>query len=86
MASVEAAGAQQHPLPGEIGEQQKGAGTVASDAPKPLTAPLHVEVPTRPWAFQANGKWHVVYELHVANIGGVDCTLTRIDVVTALKI
>lgn len=55
----------------------------ASDAPKPLTAPLHVEVPTRPRAFQANGKWHLVYELHVANIGNVDCALTKIDVVTA---
>lgn len=52
-------------------------------ADKPLTAPLHVEVPTRPWAFQANGKWHLVYELHVANIGNVDCALTKIEVVTA---
>jgi len=70
-------------LPSEISEQQKGAGTVVSDAPKPLTAPIHIEVPTRPWAFQANGKWHLVYELHVANIGNVDCALTKIEVVTA---
>lgn len=80
-ASAKIAVKQPHPLPGEIGEQQKGAGTVASDAPKPLTAPLHVEVPTRPWAFQANGKWHLVYELHVANIGRVDCALTKVEVV-----
>lgn len=59
------------------------SGLLASDTPKPLTAPLHVEVPTRPWAFQANGKWHLVYELHVANIGNVDCALTKIEVVTA---
>ncbi|HEY2914887.1 MAG TPA: M23 family metallopeptidase [Candidatus Angelobacter sp.] len=74
---------QPHPLPSEIGEQQKDAATAASNAPKPLTVPLHIEVPTRPWAFQANGKWHLVYELHVANIGNVDCALTKIEVVTA---
>src|SRR5215831_5000839 len=72
-ASAEMAGKQPHPLPSEIGEKQKDAGAAASSEPKPLTAPLHVEVPTRPWAFQANGKWHLVYELHVANIGNVGC-------------
>lgn len=82
-AGAEMADKQPHPLPSEIGEQQKDAATAASNAPKPLTVPLHIEVPTRPWAFQANGKWHLVYELHVANIGNVDCALTKIEVVTA---
>lgn len=56
------------------------AGMHSSRASQPLTAPLHVVVPTAPWAFQANGKWHLVYELHLANIGSADCTLTRIAV------
>lgn len=74
--------AQKYALPRVI-RQDKSAGTATSDSRKPLTAPLDVEVPIVPWAFQANGKWHLVYELHIANIGGVDCTLTNIEVVAA---
>ena len=48
--------------------------------PKPVAAPVQVLVPIAPTAFQADGKWHLVYELHVTNLGKRDCLLTRLDV------
>jgi peptidase M23-like protein len=50
--------------------------------PKPLSPPLDVSVPIDPTAFKANGKWHLVYELHVANFGKWDCQLTGVEVLT----
>ncbi|MGH9744699.1 MAG: hypothetical protein ACRD59_01145, partial [Candidatus Acidiferrales bacterium] len=47
---------------------------------KPGAAPLDIVVPIAPQAFKADGKWHVVYELHVTNLGKSDCLLTRLDV------
>lgn len=49
-------------------------------ANRPLTAPLDISVPSPPWAFRANDKWHLVYELHISNIGNANCTLKQIDV------
>jgi murein DD-endopeptidase len=57
--------------------------TPAAHTPKPLTAPLDVVVPFPPTTFQANGKWHLAYELHIANFGRWDCSLTRLEVVSA---
>jgi murein DD-endopeptidase len=48
--------------------------------PKPLTVPLDVVIPIAPTAFKADGKWHLVYELHVLNYGRTDCQLTQVDV------
>jgi murein DD-endopeptidase MepM/ murein hydrolase activator NlpD len=48
--------------------------------PKPLTAPLDVSVPFTPAAFRGDGKAHLVYELHIANMGRSDCKLTRVEV------
>jgi peptidase M23-like protein len=48
--------------------------------PKPGMVPLDIVVPIAPTAFKAGGKWHLVYELHVTNLGKWDCLLTRIDV------
>jgi murein DD-endopeptidase MepM/ murein hydrolase activator NlpD len=39
-----------------------------------------VAAPVPPTAFQAGGKTHLVYELHVTNFGQGDCLLTRIEV------
>jgi murein DD-endopeptidase len=50
--------------------------------PRALTPPLDVTVPIDPTAFKANGKWHLVYELHVANFGKWDCQITRVEVLT----
>jgi hypothetical protein len=36
--------------------------------------------PIEPWTFKADDKWHLMYELHVTNLGKWDCLLTRLDV------
>jgi murein DD-endopeptidase len=51
--------------------------------PTPLGAPLDITVPANPTAFKAGSEWHLVYELHVANLGKWDCQLTRIEVLAA---
>ena len=48
--------------------------------PKPFTVPLDIVVPIAPTAFKAGGRWHLVYELLVTNLGKWDCLLTRLDV------
>lgn len=50
-------------------------------APKPLSAPLDTSTPVPPTAFLADGKMHLVYELHVANFSSADCWLTHLDVI-----
>jgi murein DD-endopeptidase len=50
--------------------------------PKPGGPPIQVLSPIDPWAFKADGKWHLVYELQVTNLGKWDCLLTRLDAVT----
>jgi murein DD-endopeptidase len=51
--------------------------------PKPQTLPLDIVIPIAPTAFKADGKWHVVYELHVSNLGKWVCELTRVDILDA---
>jgi murein DD-endopeptidase len=53
--------------------------------PKPVTPPLDITVPIDPQAFQAAGKWHLVYELHIANLGKWDCELTHVEVLARQK-
>src|ERR1700741_3057532 len=68
---------------------RRSAGAAASEppaknseihTPKPVASPLQVLEPIEPWKFKADGKWHLVYELHVTNLGKWDCMLTRLDV------
>jgi murein DD-endopeptidase len=51
--------------------------------PTPLGAPLDITVPANPAAFKAAGAWHLVYELHIANLGKWDCQLTKIEVLSS---
>jgi murein DD-endopeptidase len=51
--------------------------------PKPQTLPLDIVIPIAPTAFKADGDWHVVYELHVSNLGKWVCELTRVDILDA---
>jgi murein DD-endopeptidase MepM/ murein hydrolase activator NlpD len=48
-------------------------------AEKPFTSPIDVLVPIAPTAFQADGKTHLVYELHITNYSGQNATLVRIE-------
>jgi len=60
------------------------ATTAASSGPKekPLSIPLDITVPIAPTAFHADGKTHLVYELHIVNMSPWDCALSRVDVLS----
>jgi Peptidase family M23 len=60
----------------------EAAAKNSEHTPKPIGPPLQVLSPIDPWTFKADGKWHLVYELHVTNVGNWDCLLTRLDVMT----
>jgi murein DD-endopeptidase len=47
---------------------------------KPLDVPVELVVPIAPTAFSADGKTHLVYELHMTNLSRLDCTLTSVEV------
>lgn len=50
--------------------------------PKPIGTLFDSVMPISPVAFKADGKWHLVYEIHVANMDKWDYAFTRIDVVS----
>jgi murein DD-endopeptidase len=62
---------------------QENATKSTEHTSKPLTFPLDIQIPVAPAAFKADGKWHMVYELHVSNLGKWDCELTRVEVLNA---
>ncbi len=76
------------PLPLTLTRSKSGvidkeeAQNAVTHTPKPGGPPIQVLSPIDPWAFKADGKWHLVYELHVTNLGKWDCLLTRLDAVT----
>jgi murein DD-endopeptidase MepM/ murein hydrolase activator NlpD len=49
---------------------------------KPLTSPIDVVVPLAPTAFQADGKTHLAYELHITNFSGQNISLAQIEVLS----
>jgi murein DD-endopeptidase MepM/ murein hydrolase activator NlpD len=51
--------------------------------PKPLLLGFNAVIPIAPTAFKADGKWHLVYELHISNMDKWDYAFTRIEVVSA---
>jgi hypothetical protein len=77
-----------NPQPLSLTRQVAGTGSQTSAAPtgpttRPLSAPLDITIPIAPTAFQADGKWHLAYELHVANLGRWDAELTHLSVLAA---
>jgi murein DD-endopeptidase len=46
---------------------------------KPISAFVDVVVPIAPTAFKADGKWHIVYELHLNNMDRWDYRLTKVE-------
>ena len=62
--------------------QEQAAKKSEIHTPKPGGPPLQVLSPIDPWTFKADGKWHLVYELQVTNLGKWYCLLTRLDAVT----
>jgi len=58
------------------------SGQPSGPTTKPFVVPLDVVVPVPPHAFQADGKTHLVYELHVINMGRFDCLVTKLEAMT----
>ncbi len=54
----------------------------AQHTPKPIGTLFDSVMPISPVAFKADGKWHLVYELHVANMDKSDYAFTRIEVLS----
>jgi murein DD-endopeptidase len=46
---------------------------------KPISTFVDVVVPIAPTAFKADGKWHVVYELHLNNMDRWDYKITKVE-------
>jgi len=51
-------------------------------AQKPFSSPIDVVVPLAPIAFQADGKTHLVYELHITDFSGTDIALASVEVLS----
>jgi murein DD-endopeptidase len=49
---------------------------------KPISAFVDVVVAIAPTAFKADGKWHIVYELHLNNMDRWDYRLTKVESVS----
>ncbi len=47
---------------------------------RPIDAPVDVEVPKPPTAFQSGGKTHLAYELNLTSFSRAACLLTRLEV------
>jgi murein DD-endopeptidase len=62
--------------------QEAKAAPPTGPKTKPFTVAIDVTVPIAPTAFKADGKWHMVYELHVVNMAPWEVTLTKIEALT----
>lgn len=49
---------------------------------KPLTVSLDVTIPIAPTAFKSDGKWHLVYELHLNNMDRWNYKLTKAEAIS----
>ena len=68
----DAAGASQTPA-------APASGQPTGPTTRPFIVPLDITTPASPRAFQADGKTHLVYELHVINMGRWDCLITKLE-------
>jgi murein DD-endopeptidase len=49
---------------------------------KPISTFVDVVVPIAPTAFKADGRWHLVYELHLNNMDRWDYRLTKVETIS----
>jgi len=66
-----------------IGTTEQAPVPKTEHTPKPVAPLFDAVIPIAPTAFRADGKWHLVYELHVANMYKWEYAFTRIEVVSA---
>jgi murein DD-endopeptidase len=67
----------------ESGGSSAQAVPKAEHTPKPLLPGFDTVIPIAPTAFKADGKWHLVYELHISNMDKWEYAFTRIEVISA---
>lgn len=60
--------------------EKEAAATPAGPDKMPQPPMIDASVPIAPTAFQGDGKWHLAYELHVANLEDWNCKLTRLEI------
>jgi hypothetical protein len=46
----------------------------------PIDLPVEMDVPIAPTPFKAEGKTHLVYELHLTNLSSSELTIARVEV------
>jgi murein DD-endopeptidase len=69
----------------EESSDKEKAAQKAPEGPKekPLSVFEDIVVPLPPTAFKADGKWHIVYELHLNNMDRWPHQLTQVEVISA---
>ncbi|HEY0701821.1 MAG TPA: M23 family metallopeptidase [Candidatus Acidoferrales bacterium] len=65
---------------GDTAQSPSAPAALPAHTPKPVGVGFNAVASITPQAFKADGKWHLVYELHVSNLDKWDCRFTRIDV------
>lgn len=65
------------------GTREQAAVPKAEHTPKPLLPGFDAVIPIAPTLFKADGKWHLVYELHISNMDKWEYAFTRVEVVSA---
>jgi murein DD-endopeptidase MepM/ murein hydrolase activator NlpD len=65
------------------GTAAQAAVPKAEHTPKPLLLGFNAVIPIAPTAFKADGKWQLVYELHISNMDKWEYAFTRIEVISA---
>lgn len=68
-------------IAGSAFSQEPPKAAAATPRPHNIDAPIDVTVPVPPTAFRANGKMHLVYEIHVTNFGHSEIEWTRLEAV-----
>jgi len=63
-------------------EEKPAASVPEGPKDKPLSVFLDVLVPIAPTPFKADGKWHLVYELHLNNMDRWNYQLTKVEAIT----
>jgi murein DD-endopeptidase len=82
------AGVAEQPLSFTRSTEDRGAKDSApekaAEGPKtkPISTFVDVVVPIAPTAFKADGKWHMVYELHLNNMDRWDYRLTKVEAIS----
>jgi murein DD-endopeptidase len=60
-----------------------GLTPVGAQARGPIDLPVDMDVPITPTPFKADGKTHLVYELHLTNFSSTELMLARVEVLAA---